>query len=101
MKLAHRIGLSVNLDELGFSDINENEIILVAKKATMPEETIHNKPYEVAPERVADTMKTANTIGIEVVKQYPMRKFQKHKKFEVSLSFKTLARAINSKHYLT
>jgi len=23
MKLAHRIGLSVNFDELGFSDINE------------------------------------------------------------------------------
>jgi len=77
MKLAHRIGLSVNLDELGFSDINENEIILVAKKATMPEETIHNKPYKVTPERVADAMKTANTIGIEVAKQYPMRKLQK------------------------
>jgi len=79
----------------------KNEIILVARKATMPEETIHNKPHEVAPERVADAMKAASTIGIEVVKQYPMRKFQKHKKFEISLNFKTLARAINSKHYLT
>jgi len=77
MKLAHRVGLSINLNELGFSDIDENEIMLVAKKATMPGETIHNKPYKVTPERVADAVKTASTIGIEVAKQYPMRKFQK------------------------
>jgi glycerol dehydrogenase len=77
MKFAHRVGLSINLNELGFSDIDENEVILIAKKATLPGETIHNKPYRVTPERVVDAMKTANTIGIEVAKQHPIRKIQK------------------------
>jgi hypothetical protein len=39
----------------------------------LPGEAIHNKPYRVTPERVVDAIKTANTIGIEVAKQYPKK----------------------------
>ncbi len=74
MKFAHRVGLAVNLEELGFPDINDDEILLIARKATAPGETIHNKPYKVTPELVADAIKVANAIGVEVAKMYPRRK---------------------------
>jgi len=46
----------------------------------LPGEAIHNKPYRVTPERVVDAIKTANTIGIEVAKRYPKKKFKNNLK---------------------
>lgn len=77
MKFGHRVGLAINFEELGFPDIDEEDLMLIAKRATAPGETIHNKPYKVTPEHIVNAMKIVNSIGAEVAKEYPMRKFKK------------------------
>jgi len=77
MEFGHKVGLPINLEELGFSDIKDDELMEVAKRAVAPGETIHNKPYKVTPELVFSSMKIANEIGLEVAKSIPKRKFKR------------------------
>ena len=77
MEFGHRVGLPINLEELGFKEVTDEELMKVAKAATKPGETIHNKSYKPTPEIVFNAIKTANDIGSTVAEKIPRRKFRR------------------------
>lgn len=77
MEFGHRIGLPINLEELGFRDITEEELLEVARAATKPGEPIHNKPFRVTPEIVLNSLKTVNEIGLKISEEIPRRRFRR------------------------
>lgn len=77
MKFGHRVGLPINLEELGFKDISDEDLMKVAKAATKLGETIHNKSYKVTHEMVFNAIKVANEIGTAVSSEIPRRKFRR------------------------
>ncbi|MEM4062305.1 MAG: glycerol dehydrogenase [Desulfurococcaceae archaeon] len=77
MNFGHRIGLPINLSELGLEEVEDEELLLVAKKALAPGETIHNKYYTLTPETLAKAFKVVDTIGREVAKSAPRRVFKR------------------------
>ena len=70
MKWAHSIGLPINLEELGLSNITDEDLWKVAEKAIAPKEPIHNEPFEVTAEMVFNAIKVADSIGRKVAKIY-------------------------------
>lgn len=58
------VGLPVCLADLGVQNIGDR-LMEVAEKACIPEESIHNMPFEVTPEMVAAAIITADRIGAE------------------------------------
>lgn len=58
-----RIGLPVCLEDIGVNVISEEELMAVAKKACIPEESIHSMPFPVTVEQVAAAITTADKIG--------------------------------------
>lgn len=57
------IGLPVCLEDIGVSHITEEELIQVAEKACIPEESIYAMPFPITVEQVAAAVKTADAIG--------------------------------------
>jgi glycerol dehydrogenase len=57
------IGLPVCLADIGVDNLSEEELLAVAKKACIPEESIHAMPFPVTVESVAAAIKTADQIG--------------------------------------
>ena len=77
MEFGHRVGLPINLEELGFRDIADDELKKVAEAATKPGRTIHNRVYRVTPETVLSAIKVANEIGLTVAEKIPRREFRR------------------------
>ncbi|MEM0040766.1 MAG: glycerol dehydrogenase, partial [Thermofilum sp.] len=77
MKFGHRIGLPINLSEIGLEDVTEEELLHVAQKALAPGETIHNKYYSIQPEVLAKAFRVVDAIGREVAKTVPRRTFKR------------------------
>lgn len=59
------VGLPVCFADIGVDKISDEELMEVAKKACIPEESIHAMPFPVTPEAVAAAIKAADTIGAE------------------------------------
>lgn len=57
------VGLPVTLEQLGAGDVTEEELLEVAVAACAQEDTLHNMPFEVTPEKVASAMKAADAYG--------------------------------------
>jgi glycerol dehydrogenase len=57
------VGLPTTLAGLGLAAVSDADLLAVAQKACAPEESIHNEPFEITPERVADALKTADAWG--------------------------------------
>lgn len=57
------IGLPVCLEDIGVSHITEEELIQVAEKACIPEESIYAMPFPITVEQVVAAVKTADAIG--------------------------------------
>lgn len=57
------IGLPVCLSDIGVDCITQDELMEVAKKACVPEESVHAMPFPVTPEAVAAAIITADRIG--------------------------------------
>jgi glycerol dehydrogenase len=58
-----QLGLPVCLSDIGVETITEEEILQVAKKACIPEESIHSMPFPITAEAVAAAIITADVIG--------------------------------------
>lgn len=58
-----KVGLPVCLADIGVSQISDEELMLVAEKACIPEESIHSMPFAVSADAVAAAIKTADRIG--------------------------------------
>ncbi len=57
------IGLPVCLSDIGVDTITDTELMEVAKKACIPEESIHAMPFSVTWEQVAAAIITADQVG--------------------------------------
>lgn len=67
------VGLPVSLADLDVEEVKYDEIMEVAKKACIPEESIHAMPFEVTPESVAQAIIAADAFG----RDYKARKLNK------------------------
>ena len=57
------IGLPVTLDELGITDHSREHLMPAAELACAENDTLHNLPVEVNPEKVYNAMLAANAFG--------------------------------------
>lgn len=57
------VGLPVCLEDIGVDEITPEELLEVAAKACMPEESIHAMPFPITVEEVAGAISAADLIG--------------------------------------
>jgi glycerol dehydrogenase len=57
------VGLPVCLADIGVASISHSELMDVARKACIPEESIHSMPFPVTPESVAAAIAVADKLG--------------------------------------
>jgi glycerol dehydrogenase len=62
------VGLPVTLKQLGLENPTREKILSVAKAACAENDTLHNLPFEVTPELVADAIFAADAYGQQVLK---------------------------------
>ncbi len=65
LRFSTSVGLPVTLAEIGLGRITPGMLECVAVRSTAKGETIHNEPFEVSPEMVADAIRAADAIGSE------------------------------------
>ncbi len=65
LRFSTSVGLPVTLAEIGLGRITPDMLERVAVRSTAKGETIHNEPFEVSPEMVADAIRAADAIGSE------------------------------------
>jgi glycerol dehydrogenase len=63
LHFATEVGLPVTLAEIGLMDLPAELLERVAVRATADGETIHNEPFEVRPDMVADAIRAADALG--------------------------------------
>ena len=57
------VGLPITLAEIGLSNLPQDTLAQIAARAAAPGETIHNEPFEVIPDMVADAILAADALG--------------------------------------
>jgi glycerol dehydrogenase len=57
------VGLPITLGEIGLAELSSDLLGQVARRASAPGETIHNEPFEVTPDMVADAILAADAMG--------------------------------------
>lgn len=57
------VGLPVCFEDIGVTEITDEELIQVAEKSCIPEESIHAMPFPITVEGVAGAIKAADEIG--------------------------------------
>jgi glycerol dehydrogenase len=63
LRFATEVGLPVTLAEIGLTELPRELLRQVAVRATARGETIHNEPFEVRPDMVADAILAADAAG--------------------------------------
>ncbi len=63
------VGLPVCLADIGVTEISEKELIEVAEKACIPEESVHSMPFPITVEAVAAAISTADKLGAAYKKE--------------------------------
>ncbi len=63
MGFATEVGLPITLAEIGLTNLPKEDLRKIAVRATAEGETIHNEPFEVVPDMVADAIMAADAIG--------------------------------------
>jgi glycerol dehydrogenase len=63
LHFATEVGLPVTLADIGLAELSMEMLRQVAARATAEGETIHNEPFEVRPEMVADAIRAADATG--------------------------------------
>jgi len=63
LHFATEVGLPVTLSEIGLAELPGELLQRVAARATAKGETIHNEPFEVRPDMVADAIRAADALG--------------------------------------
>jgi glycerol dehydrogenase len=63
LRFATQVGLPVTLAEIGLTDLPADLLRQVAARSTATGETIHNEPFEVRPDMVADAIRAADALG--------------------------------------
>jgi glycerol dehydrogenase len=63
LEFAERVGLPMTLADIGLCGITTEVLDGIATRSTAEGETIHNEPFEVRPDEVADAIRAADAIG--------------------------------------
>lgn len=63
LNFCHAVGLPTTLKDLGVESVTSEQLLEVARRACIPEETIHNLPFPVCPESVAAAIIVADKLG--------------------------------------
>lgn len=63
LRFATSVGLPVTLAEVGLKELPREMLEQIAQRATAKGETIHNEPFEVKPDMVADAILAADALG--------------------------------------
>lgn len=71
LHFASEVGLPITLAEVGLADLPDEMLQQIASRATAKGETIHNEPFEVRPDMVADAILAADALGREWRKRNP------------------------------
>jgi glycerol dehydrogenase len=65
LRFSTSVGLPITLAEIGLDRMTPDMLDRIAVRSTAKGETIHNEPFEVTPEMVADAIRAADAIGRE------------------------------------
>ena len=57
------VGLPVCLADIGVHEITKEELLAVAEKACIPEESVHSMPFDITVEAVAGAIAVADKLG--------------------------------------
>jgi len=57
------VGLPVCLEDIGVTDLSDDDLMDVARKASIPEESIHSMPFPVKAQDVAAAIRAADALG--------------------------------------
>ncbi|MBL8793722.1 MAG: glycerol dehydrogenase [Planctomycetia bacterium] len=60
---ATEVGLPTTLADIGLANLSQDMLLEIAKRATAQGETIHNEPFTVRPDMVADAIRAADAEG--------------------------------------
>jgi glycerol dehydrogenase len=60
---ATEIGLPITLAQIGLTELSQEDLQKIAVRATAENDTIHNEPFEVRPDMVADAIMAADAMG--------------------------------------
>jgi glycerol dehydrogenase len=63
VRFSTEVGLPVTLAAIGLGELSREMLERVATRATAPGETMHNEPFEVTPDLVADAILAADALG--------------------------------------
>ena len=63
LRFCFSVGLPICLSDVGIDSYTEEELRQVAKKACIPEESIHSMPFPITEEQVLAAILTADSIG--------------------------------------
>jgi glycerol dehydrogenase len=67
------VGLPVTLGDIGLTKLPRDQLDAIAQRATAPGETIHNEPFEITPDMVADAILAADALGREWKRHHESR----------------------------
>jgi glycerol dehydrogenase len=60
---ATEVGLPITLADIGLTELPKEQLKKISVRATAENETIHNEPFEVLPDMVADAIMVADATG--------------------------------------
>jgi glycerol dehydrogenase len=60
---ATEVGLPITLAEIGLRELPKDDLHRIAVRSTAANESIHNEPFEVRPDMVADAITAADALG--------------------------------------
>ncbi len=63
LAFAGTVGLPITLADIGLTDLSPEQLRTIAARATAEGETIHNEPFAVRPDMVADAILAADAVG--------------------------------------
>jgi len=63
LSFATEVGLPITLVDIGLTELPKEQLQKIAVRATAENETIHNEPFEVLPNMVADAIMAADATG--------------------------------------
>jgi glycerol dehydrogenase len=71
LEFATEVGLPVTLADIGLRELDPETLRRIAGRATAKGETIHNEPFEVTAEMVADAVRAADATGEDWKRKHP------------------------------
>jgi glycerol dehydrogenase len=63
LSFATEVGLPITLADIGLTELSKEQLQKIAAHATAENETIHNEPFEVLPDMVADAIMASDATG--------------------------------------